>query len=307
MSVTERVQRAQVNGIEIAYETFGDPGDPAVVLVMGLGTQMLAWPEEFCRDLAARGSFVVRYDNRDVGLSSALRDLPTPHPLAVATGRRAPAYTVSDMAEDCVALLDHLGLDRVDLVGASMGGFIAQTVAVSHPERVRSLTLIMTSTGSRRVGRARLNLVGQLLKPRNYPTREAAIEARIKVLRAIGSRGYPFDESYVRELASKSFDRMGDPRGYLRHLGAILAQPDRTRQLRRLRVPTLVLHGLHDPLVNVSGGIALAKAIRGSRFLGFPGMGHDLPRELWGTFADEITAIAKAGRRREAERVTAGA
>jgi pimeloyl-ACP methyl ester carboxylesterase len=303
--VAEAVQRAQVNGIEIAYETFGDPADPAIVLVMGLGTQMLAWPEEFCRDLAARGSFVVRYDNRDVGLSSAMRHLPTPHPLAVAAGRRRPAYTIRDMAEDCVGLLDHLGLDQVDLVGASMGGFIAQTVALSHPERVRSLTLIMTSTGSRRVGRARLHLTGMLLKPRHYPNREAAIKARLAVARAIGSPGYPLDEAYVREMAGRSYDRAADPRGYMRHLGAVLSQPDRTPRLRKLRVPTLVMHGLHDPLVGVSGGIALARAIQGSRFLGFPGMGHDLPRALWGQFADEITAVARFGRERQAERARA--
>lgn len=299
------MQRAQVNGIEIAYETFGDPGDPAVVLVMGLGTQMLAWPEEFCRDLASRGSFVVRYDNRDVGLSTALSHLPTPHPLAVAAGRRRPAYTVRDMAEDCLGLLDHLGLDRVDLVGASMGGFIAQTVAIAHPERVRSLTLIMTSTGSRRVGRAKLHLTGMLLKPRRYPNREAAVEARLAIARAIGSPGYALDEAYVREIAGRSYDRAGDPQGYMRHLGAVLSQPDRTPKLRKLRVPTLVMHGLHDPLVGVNGGIALARSIRGSRFLGFPGMGHDLPRDLWPQFADEIAAIARAGREAQAQRAGA--
>ncbi len=299
--MTDGVQRAQVDGLEIAYETFGNPTDPAIALIMGLGTQMLAWPDEFCRDLADRGSYVVRYDNRDVGLSTSLRNLPTPHPLAVAAGRRQPAYTVADMAEDCVGLLDALGLGEVDLVGASMGGFIAQTVAIRHPERVRSLTLIMTSTGARRVGRARLNLLGTILRPRRYPTKAAAIEARVRTARLIGSPGYPLDEAFVRDLAGRAYDRAGDPQGYLRHLGAVLAQPDRTRQLQALRMPTLVMHGLDDPLVGATGGIAVARAIRGSRFLGFPGMGHELPRDLWPQFADEITAIAAVGRRQQAQ------
>ena len=297
--MADGVQRARVNGLEIAYETFGDPADPAVVLVMGLGSQMLAWPDEFCQALAARGSYVVRFDNRDVGLSSALRDVPTPHPVAVLAGRRPPVYTVADMADDCVGLLDALGLDRVDLVGASMGGFIAQTVALRHPERLRSLSLIMTSTGSKRVGRYKLQLVGSLLRPRVFPSREAAIEGRVAMARLISSPGYPFDADYVRDLAARSYDRAGDPTGYMRHLGAILSQPDRTRQLRRLRVPTLVIHGFQDPLVGVSGGIALARNIPGARFVGLHGMGHDLPRALWPQFADEIAAIAAVGRARE--------
>jgi pimeloyl-ACP methyl ester carboxylesterase len=279
------------NGIELAYETFGDPGDPPVVLVMGLGTQMIAWPEQLCADIAAGGRFVIRYDNRDVGLSTHLDDVSPPEVLEVVLRRKRPAYTVGDMAEDLFGLMDGLGIERAHLVGASMGGFIVQTATLAHPERVLSQTLIMTSTGSRRVGQAKPRLAPRLLARRGRMDREQAIELAVETFGLIGSRGDLFDPSHIRDLAARSYDRSSDRRGYVRQLGAVVAQPNRTRALTKVAVPTLVMHGLHDPLVAVSGGLALARLIRGSKFVGFSGMGHDLPRGLWPAFTQEILQI----------------
>jgi pimeloyl-ACP methyl ester carboxylesterase len=281
----------KANGIELAYETFGDPADPAVVLVMGLGTQMIAWPEQLCRDIAAGGRYVIRYDNRDVGLSTHLDDVPPPEVLEVVFRRKRPAYTVGDMADDLIGLLDGLGIERAHLVGASMGGFIVQTATLAHPERVLSQTLIMTSTGSRRVGQARPKLAPRLLAKRGRLDREQAIELAVETFGLIGSRGDLFDPDHVRDLAARSFDRNSDRRGYVRQLGAVVAQPNRTRALTKVAVPTLVMHGLHDPLVAVSGGLALARLIRGAKFVGFSGMGHDLPGRLWPAFAQEILQV----------------
>ena len=179
------------------------------------------------------------------------------------------------------------------LVGASLGGFIAQTAAVRRPELVRSLTLIMTSTGSRRVGQADPRLLGRLLKGRIATTREEAMQAAVETFRVIGSKGYALDEERLADVAGRSYDRAYDPGGYRRQLAAVVAQPNRTDQLRKLRLPTLVMHGLHDPLVSASGGMALARVIRGARYFGFSGMGHDLPRELWPEFADHIASLSR--------------
>ena len=285
------LRKVPANGIEIAYEEFGDRGAPPLVLVMGLGTQMLAWPDELCTDLAERGHHVVRFDNRDVGASTHLRGVRAPHVAQVVAKRRRPPYTIDDMADDVIGLIDALDLGSVHLVGASLGGFIAQTAAIRRPESLRSLTLIMTSSGSRLVGQADPRLLGQLLKGRVANDREEASAAVLDTFRVIGSKGFALDEERLRDVGGRSFDRGYDPGGYRRQLAAVVAQPNRTDQLKRLRLPTLVMHGLHDPLVASSGGIALARAIRGARFVGFQGMGHDLPRELWPEFADHITAL----------------
>jgi pimeloyl-ACP methyl ester carboxylesterase len=295
MDVAERtLGRVAANGIELAYETFGDPGAPPVVLIMGLATQMIAWPDPLCEDLARRGLFVVRFDNRDVGESTHLRHLPPPHLAALLTRRKPPPYSISDMAADVAGLIDGLGLGQVHLVGASMGGFIAQTVALEHPARVRTLTLMMTSTGSRRVGQPRPQVYGRLLR-RGADGRAAAIAASVETFRLIGSHGYAFDEQYVREVAGRSWDRGYDPAGRLRQLAASVNQPNRTAALRRITVPALVMHGLDDPLVSPTGGLAIARAIPGSRFVGFSGMGHDLPRALWPEIAREIATLAARG------------
>jgi len=294
------------NGMELAYETFGDASAPPVVLIMGLATQMIAWPDELCEGLARDGLFVVRFDNRDVGESTHLRNLPPPRLADIVVRRRPPPYSIGDMAADVAGLLDSLGLGQVHLVGASMGGFIAQTVALEHPDRVRTLTLMMTSTGSRRVGQPRPRIYARLLRRRVAAGRPAAIAATVETFRLIGSPGFVFDEQYIRDLAGRSYDRGYDPVGSRRQLAASVSQPNRTADLRRITVPALVIHGLHDPLVAPSGGLAIARAIPDSRFAGFSGMGHDLPRALWPEFVREIAALTALGEQRRRQGPRAG-
>lgn len=282
------------NGIEIAYQTFGDSDDPPIVLVMGLGTQMIAWPDEMCAGLAEQGYHVVRFDNRDVGRSTHLEHVNAPSPLEVALRRKRPPYTIDDMADDALGLIDALGLRRVHLVGASMGGFIAQTLALRDPRRVRSLTLMMTSTGSRRVGNPKPSLFSRLTRRRAVMDRQSAQQVTLETFRLIGSKGYAFDEEYLMDLAGESYDHAHDPGGYWRQLSAIAAQPDRSARLRGLLVPALVIHGLHDPLVAPSGGLSAAKLLPRAKFVGYAGMGHDLPRELWPDFVREISWHAAA-------------
>jgi pimeloyl-ACP methyl ester carboxylesterase len=293
VTLPTQIQRATLpNGIELAYETFGDPADPPVLLVMGLATQMLGWPEGFCAELVARGFFVVRFDNRDVGLSTHLHDAPTPDPVAAFQGDTSSAsYDLSDLAEDTVGLLDALGLRAVHLVGASMGGMVAQAVAIEHPERVLTLTSIMSTTGDGQAGLPAQAALGVLMA-RPATTREEAIERSVAGWKVIGSPGFEFDEQAVRERAGLAFDRGHDPAGTGRQLVAVLASPDRTAGLRDVKVPTLVIHGKDDLLVNPSGGKATAAAIPGAELVLIDGMGHDLPRELWPVLADHIAALA---------------
>ena len=273
-------------GIDIAYERFGDRDAPPVLLVMGLATQMLGWHEEFCSALVACGLHVVRFDNRDVGLSTHMHDARAPDVMAALSGDSSSAsYTLSDMAGDSVGLLDALELDAAHIVGASMGGMIAQTIAIEHPNRVRSLTSIMSTTGDQTMGQATQEALGALLAA-PATTRQEAVERTVSIFRVIGSPGFELDEADLRERAGLSYDRADDPLGVARQLLAIIASGDRTASLRSVNVPTLVLHGADDPLVNVSGGRATADAIPGAELVIFDGMGHDLPRPLW----PEITA-----------------
>jgi pimeloyl-ACP methyl ester carboxylesterase len=287
---------ARVGDVELAYETFGDPAHPAVLLVMGLATQMLGWRAELCADIAARGFHVVRYDNRDVGRSTRFSaHRPPSAGQLLRRDREAAAYTLADMADDGVGLLDCLGLRAAHVVGASMGGMIAQTIAFRHPERALSLVSIMSNTGARWTGQPALSTYGVLLK-RAPREREGYIEHQLKVVEKIGSPGFPRDEEDLRRNAAMSFERGHDPAGAGRQLAAIIASGDRSDELAKIRVPTLVIHGTKDRLVNPSGGRATAKAIPGARLVTIPGMGHDLPRGAWPQIVDAIAEnAARAG------------
>jgi pimeloyl-ACP methyl ester carboxylesterase len=290
------IQRAQVGDLEIAYETFGDAGDPPILLVMGLATQMIGWPDEFCAGLADRGYFVVRFDNRDIGLSTHLDSAGAPDILTVLGGDASSVpYGLADLADDAVGLLDALGLGSVHLIGASMGGMIAQLVALRHPARVRSLTSIMSTTGDPSVGGPSEAALALLLAPAARD-RDAAVQRVIDTYRVVGSPGFEFDESALRERAGLSFDRAYDPAGVARQLAAVLTTPDRTRALKGISVPTLVIHGSDDALVDVSGGRATAATVPGAELLVVDGLGHDPPRTMWPKITDRITAlIERAG------------
>jgi pimeloyl-ACP methyl ester carboxylesterase len=293
MTTESGIQRARVGEVELAYETFGDPGDPPVLLVMGLATQMIGWPDEFCAGLADRGLFVVRFDNRDIGLSTHLDDRGAPDILAILGGDRSTvAYPLSDLADDTAGLLEALHLDSAHVVGASMGGMVAQLVAIRHPGRVRSLTSIMSTTGDPAVGMPAEAAMGVLLAP-PATDRESAIQRAVDTYRVIGSPGFEFDEQALRDRAALSYDRRYDPAGVARQLAAILTTPDRTADLGAVDVPTLVIHGEHDSLVDVSGGRATAAAIPGAELLVIDGMGHDLPRAVWPELTDRIAALVE--------------
>jgi pimeloyl-ACP methyl ester carboxylesterase len=251
---------------------------------------MLVWEEDFCELLAGRGFWVIRYDNRDVGRSTILREAPVPKrwQLAVKDPKGAP-YSLDQMADDGAGLLDHLEIPAAHVVGASMGGMIAQALTIRHPDRVLSLVSIMSTTGARRVGRPRPRLALRMLR-RVARDRDGYIRDHLQTYREIGSPAYGFDEAARRELAGRMFDRGIHPAGSARQIAAIVTAADRTEQLRGLRVPTTVIHGAADPLVNVSGGRATAEAVPDARLVVLPGMGHDLPRQLWPQIVDEIVA-----------------
>ncbi|HEY0507909.1 MAG TPA: alpha/beta hydrolase, partial [Blastococcus sp.] len=264
---------------------------PPVLLVMGLATQMLGWPDDFCRGLADRGLFVIRFDNRDIGLSTHLHSAGAPNLMSVLGGDHSAApYALADLAADTVGLLDALGLESVHLVGASMGGMIAQLVAIDHPDRVRSLTSIMSTTGDPSVGAPTDAAMAVLLAP-PATDRESAVQRTVDTYRVIGSPGFEFDEDSLRARAGLAYDRAYDPAGVARQLTAILSTPDRTADLGRVTVPTLVIHGSDDALVDVSGGRATAAAVPEAELLVVEGMGHDFPQEKWAEITDRITAL----------------
>ena len=282
------------NGITLCYETFGEAGHPSVLLIMGLGTQMLAWHEDFCRDLAGRGFRVIRFDNRDIGRSTHLDDVPPPTAAQLLRrSKRAAAYRLSDMADDAAGLLDALGIDAAHVVGASMGGMIAQSMAARHPDRVRSLVSIMSNTGARFSGQPALRVYPTFVQ-RPARHRDEAVERSVRLFRIVGSTGFERDEDELRELARTAYERAYNPAGAGRQLAAILASGDRTRELRGIRVPTLVIHGDADRLIAPSGGRATARAIPGARLMRIPGMGHDLPRGAWPRILDAIATQAHA-------------
>lgn len=290
-------QRVRLDtGIELCFDTFGHPDDPAMLLIMGLSGPLNWWDPRLCALLADRGYFVIRYDNRDVGHSTIL---PAPGPRirdivrGYVTGPRVTApYSIADLAGDARGLLDHLNIERAHVVGVSMGGMIAQTLAIDSPRRVRSLVSMMSNTGRRSVGWQDPRLFPLLLN-RAPRTRQEYVERSLRTWNAIGSPGYPTSLDEKRQRAGETYDRGLSPAGSARQILAIVTQPDRTQGLRGLEIPGLVVHGLPDRMVHVSGGRATAAAVHGAELIVVPGLGHDLPAELWPVFVDAIDRTAR--------------
>ena len=287
------------NGITLEYEAFGDPANPPLLLVMGLGAQMTLWPIELIEALTARGYYVIRYDNRDIGLSEKFGHAGVPDVRKVALmklfGLRPKLpYRLADMAADAADLLRVLGIDKAHVVGASMGGMIVQLLAANHPEKVLSMTSVMSTTGNRRLPRARPEAMKALMgRPPANASLEQVIPVGITVSRAIGSPAYPAAEERLRDRIARDFHRSFYPQGAARQLAAIIDDGDRRARLKRIGAPSLVIHGIDDPLIPVEGGRDTAANIRGAKLHEIKGMGHDLPLELVEEISDVIAAHAK--------------
>ncbi len=280
-------------GVELCYQSFGSADGEPLLLVMGLGGPMNWWDPDLCTMLAEAGFHVVRFDNRDTGRSSRMHGRVTRGQLLksfLGRGGRIP-YTLNDMAVDAFGLMDHLGWDSAHVVGVSMGGMIAQTMAIDRPARVRSLTSIMSTVGRRTVGWQHPALLPMLIA-RRTPGREAYVESSAKTWALIGSPGFALDEEKGRARAEETFDRGVSASGVMRQMLAVLNQPDRSRDLSAVRVPAAVVHGAADKMVHVSGGRATARAIPGAELLVIDGMGHDMPSELFETLTDIIRRTA---------------
>jgi len=288
--------KAKNGKIELAYEVFGTSGEP-LLLLMGIGMQMLMWPDDFCKDLVSRGFQVARMDNRDVGLSTHLTELGEPKLFdMIWRPKKAMRYSLEHMAKDTVAVLDALGWKSANIVGGSLGGMIAQQVAITYPKRVRSLTSIMASP-SFKIGRAKTMFsikVGSLLAQPLHNETEAANQ-QVAVFKLLGTptTNYPMDKAWLREVGAESFRRSYDPAGKLRQQATMIAAPDRTKALEQLKIPTLVMHGEIDPMIRLKGGIATAKAIPNAKLVILKGVGHGaFPREVWPEMIENICKIA---------------
>jgi pimeloyl-ACP methyl ester carboxylesterase len=295
--------QAAANGLQLEYEALGDPANPAILLIMGLGWQMVMWPQEFCEALARAGFYVIRYDNRDVGLSTKLHTLGKVRLLraGLRAGLGLPVdspYSLDDMADDAAGLLDALGIGAAHLVGVSMGGMIAQLAALRHPDKVLSLTSIMSHGGGRRVPQPGLRLRLRLVRRPSSLKREDLIRHGMETLRLIGSPGYPTAEPERRALIEHAHDRSSYPRGMARQMAAILAAPGRGLRLAGLKLPTLIIHGKDDPLVPVGAAYDLARHMPAARLEVIPGMGHDLPAPLVPRIAGLIIEQARGAQRR---------
>jgi pimeloyl-ACP methyl ester carboxylesterase len=285
--------------IDIAYERIGDPDKPPVLLIMGVGAQLVAWPDGFCTALVERGLHVIRFDNRDVGRSSHLSHARAPDLPAVLRGDLSSvSYTLSDMAADTIGLLDVLGIDSAHLVGASMGGAIAQTVAIEHPDRVRSLTSMMSTTGDMKVGQATPETLKAVFGGAPAVTRQDVIDRQVRAFSVVGSPGFPTELEVVAASAARAYDRGYDPIGVARQAIASVASGDRTELLRHLDLPALVIHGLDDVMCDVSGGRATAAAIPQSKLVLIKGLGHNLPPGLWSGITEHIADIVRIGETR---------
>lgn len=293
-----QTDQTAANGIRITYEDKGPRDAPVILLVMGLGGQLTLWPDEFVDALNAHGFRTIRYDNRDVGLSTRFDAAGVPNlkwmfvKAAIGLPVR-PAYTLADMAADGMALLDHLGIARAHIVGASMGGMISQHIAARYPDRVLSLTSIMSTTGNRRLPRANKEAMQVLANRPMSGDKEDMIAYSVRAARVIGSPGYPATEERLQRRVRADFDRGWYPQGVARQMAAIVADGDRRTMLKDIKAPTLVIHGEADPLVPIAGGRDTAENIAGARLLTIPGMGHDLPLALVDTLADAIAEHVK--------------
>ena len=285
--------------IDIAYERIGDPDAPPVLLIQGVGAQLVGWPDGFCTALVERGLHVIRFDNRDVGRSSHLSHAPAPDLPAVLRGDLSSvSYTLSDMAADTIGLLDVLGIDSAHLVGASMGGAIAQTVAIEHPDCVRSLISMMSTTGDMKVGQPTPETLKAVFGGAPPVTRQDVIDRQVRAFSVVGSPGFPTERDEVAERAARAYDRGYDPIGVARQAIASVASGDRTELLRHLDLPTLVIHGLDDVMCDASGGRATAAAIPQSKLVLIKGLGHNLPPGLWSEIAEHIADIVRIGETR---------
>jgi len=285
-------QLARVGELDLCWQEFGSATDPPLLMIMGLGAQMILWPNELCELIAQRGFRVIRFDNRDSGRSTKFDDAPEASIQDALAGKIPEgAYTLSDMAGDAAGLLSELGVEAAHVAGASLGGMIAQTLAIERPERVLSLASLMSTTGDLEVGRPTpQGLAGLTMVPPS--DRDGYVLALVEARRMIGSPGFPFDEERSARIAGIGFDRGYFPKGTVRQTIAILASGDRTERLREVEVPTVVIHGAEDPLIDVSGGRATAAAIPGSKLVLIDGMGHDFPAGVWDEVASEIVANA---------------
>ena len=289
----------QANGISITYDSFGSDQAPPLLLIMGLGAQMTRWRPEFCERLAARGFHVIRFDNRDAGLSAHFVEAGIPDMAAVAASLQKGEtpdvpYTLSDMAADAVGLLDALGIARAHIVGASMGGMIAQLVAADYPQRTLSLTSIMSTTGNPSLPRATPEAMAVLMNRPPHPSYEEAYLAHsLAAARVIGSPAYPVNEAVQRAQSLADLKRCYEPTGFARQIAAVTATGDRRAKLKTITAPTLVVHGADDPLVPVQGGQDTAENIQGAELVIIPGMGHDLPPALYDTLFDAIVSIVE--------------
>ncbi len=278
------------NGLELEYESFGDPAHPPLLLVMGLSYQMIEWDDPLCALIADQGFWVTRFDNRDVGLSTKLDQLGPPNLMSLMSGSGAPPYALDDMADDAVALLDVLGIAAAHVVGVSMGGMIAQLIAINHPDRVLTLTSIMSTVGGPNVVQPRPAAAAALMIPPGQ-TRDERVEHSLANRRLIFGTGMPFDEDRARAKAERAVDRCFYPDGGMRHLAAVVAAPDRTARLGRLTIPTLVIHGEEDPLIPPGNGRQTAAAIPGARLMMISGIGHALPEQVWAQVIDAIVEV----------------
>lgn len=290
-ALKERERRVRANGIEVAFDEFGDPDGTPLLLVMGLGMQMIAWDEGFCGLLAERGYRVIRFDNRDVGHSTKVDSAPVPSRPAMISGLGRPAYLLTDMASDAIGLMDHLGIERAHAAGVSMGGMISQTMAIEHPDRVLSLASIMSTTGSRWLRMPKWKaMVTLMAKPPADPQAYKRLISRS--FKVIGSPAYPTDDDSFRVLMDVSYRRCFYPQGVARQLHAVNCSGNRTRGLRGLNLPAVVVHGAADPLIRPAAARATAAAIPGSRLKIIGGMGHDLPQALWPEIVEAVDANA---------------